>query len=190
MVGPASRANSHAPSPFFDRAGATATLRFIGERDQQSGPSTAAIERFDEILYPDVHWIISPPQPPQDPEVFLAIDNAQFAEWQARYRNLAMEAYAFRDSHWQPDTSSLANYQRWSSQRRQVFLDTIGRYPAPTGPMRSTEPSGLRRACVPRLPFVAAALRRRSRLRHSAGAQKHQAGRAAPRCLHATRLRR
>lgn len=119
--------------PFFDRAGATATLRFIGERDQQSGPSTAAIERFDEILYPDVHWIISPPQPPQDPEVFLAIANAQFAEWQARYRNLAMEAYAFRDSHWQPDTSSLANYQRWSSQRREVFLDTIGRYPAPTG---------------------------------------------------------
>src|SRR5262249_25113113 len=60
---------------FFDRAGETAALRFIGERDQESGPSTAAIERFDEILYPDVHWIISPPQPPHDPEVFLAIAN-------------------------------------------------------------------------------------------------------------------
>jgi len=133
--GPGAQSEFERAQPFFEKAGAPGALRFIGERDQQHGPSTAAIERFDEVLYPDVHWLISPPQAPHDPEIFLAIANAQFAQWQARYRNLAMEAYAFRDSHWQPDTSSLANFQRWSAQRREAFLDAIGRYPAPNGPL-------------------------------------------------------
>jgi cephalosporin-C deacetylase-like acetyl esterase len=121
--------------PFFERFSAPAALRFIGERDQQHGPSTAAIELFDEILHPDIHWLISPPQPPLDPEPFLAIANAQFSQWQARYRNLAMEAYAERDLHAQPDTSSPANYQRWRTRRHQIFLDVIGRYPEATGPL-------------------------------------------------------
>jgi len=117
----------------FDQAGAVQAIRCIGEADQVHGPATAAIERFDEVLHPDVEWIISAPQTPHDPEPFYAIANAQFSQWQARYRNIAIEAYAERDRKWQPDTSSLANYRKWSQSARERYLDLIGRFPAPAG---------------------------------------------------------
>jgi dienelactone hydrolase len=122
---------------FFARAGAPDAPRLVTERDQQHGPSTAAIESFDEALYPDVHWLISAPQPPQDPEFLLSIANAQFAQWQARYRNLAMESYASRESRFRPDTSSLSNFERWRTREYEVFLDTIGRYPPPNGALEA-----------------------------------------------------
>jgi dienelactone hydrolase len=118
---------------FFERANAPEALRLITEQDQQHGPSTAAIELFDEVLHPDVHWLISAPQPPHDAEFLLSIANAQFAQWQARYRNLAMESYAARDSQFQPDTSSLSNYERWRTRKYELFLDTVGRYPPANG---------------------------------------------------------
>ena len=117
----------------FERANAGTAIRYSAERDQEDGPSTAAIELFDEILHPNVQWIISAPQIPLDPEPFFAIANAQFAQWQARYRNLAMEAYAERDRRWKPDTSSTSNFQRWSQPLKELFLDTMGRYPATSG---------------------------------------------------------
>ena len=118
----------------FAKAGAPGAARYIGERDQQHGPSAAAIERFDEILHPDVQWLISAPLPPHDPELFHAIANAQFSQWQARFRNLAMEAYAARDAR-PPDTSSLAGFERWRARQHERFLDIVGRYPAATGPL-------------------------------------------------------
>ncbi|HWB97389.1 MAG TPA: dienelactone hydrolase family protein [Bryobacteraceae bacterium] len=120
---------------FFEKANAAAAIRYSAERDQQHGPSTAAIDLFDEVLHPDVHWPISLPQPPADPEPFFAIANAQFSQWQARYRNLAMQAYAARDQRWQPDTSSIDRYRRWSKAKYEAFLDIVGRYPAPAGPL-------------------------------------------------------
>ncbi|HUQ95758.1 MAG TPA: prolyl oligopeptidase family serine peptidase [Bryobacteraceae bacterium] len=117
----------------FERANAAAAIRYSGERDQQHGPATAAIELFDEVLHPDVQWPISAPQAPPDPEPFYAIANAQFSQWQARYRNLAMEAYGERDRRWRPDTSSAANYRNSSKPLRELFLDTVGRYAAPSG---------------------------------------------------------
>ena len=117
----------------FAKANAPAAIRYSSERDQQNGPTTAAIEMFDEILHPNVQWLISAPQAPLDPEPFFAIANAQFSQWQARYRNLAMEAYAERDRRWRPDTTSVINYQQWSKPLRELYFDTIGRYPAPSG---------------------------------------------------------
>jgi dienelactone hydrolase len=117
----------------FEQARAGTAIRYIGEVDQQHGPTTAAIELFDEILNPDVQWIISAPQAPVDPEPLYAIANAQFSQWQARYRNLAMEAYAERDRLWRPDTSSVATYASWSKGAYESFLDIVGHYPAPSG---------------------------------------------------------
>ncbi|MCC6585829.1 MAG: acetylxylan esterase [Bryobacterales bacterium] len=117
---------------YFRKADAPNAIRYIGERDQQHGPSTAAIERFDEVLHPDVQWMISPPQPPYDPELFYSVSNAQFSQWQARFRNLALEAYAYRDQTWQRTKS---NFEMWKRQAYERYLDTTGRYPAPTGPL-------------------------------------------------------
>ncbi len=111
---------------FFEKTNAAAAIRFSSERDQQHGPTTAAIELFDEVLHPDVQWPISAPQTPADPEPFFAIANAQFSQWQARYRNLAIEAYAARD---QSRRSSKANLD--------LFLDTVGRYPPPSGALEA-----------------------------------------------------
>ena len=122
---------------YFERAGASDALRLIDKSEQQRGLSKTAIEEIDAILHPAVQRLIPTPPAPQDPEIFFAIANAQFSQWQARYRNLAMEAYAYRDSRWHPDTSSLANYERWSNRKREVFLDTIGHYPAPSGPFKA-----------------------------------------------------
>lgn len=65
------------------------------------------------------------------------IANAQFTQWQARFRNLAMEAYAVRESAWQPDTSSAENYRQWAKPRLDGYFDTVGRYPDATGPIEA-----------------------------------------------------
>jgi dienelactone hydrolase len=108
---------------YFEQANSAPALRYSGERDQQHGPSTAALESFDETLHPSVEWIISAPQTPPDPEPFYAIANAQFSQWQARYRNLAMEAYAEREHAGKP------TYEQ--------YLDTVGRYPAAPGDLQA-----------------------------------------------------
>lgn len=122
--GPSAEGEFLRARPFFEKAQAAGALRYSRERDQQDGPSTAAIELFDEALYPDVHWSIPAVLPPADAETFFAISNAQFSQWQARYRNLAMEAYAARDR-----PSSSAKYD--------LFLDTVGRYPPATGALEA-----------------------------------------------------
>jgi len=106
----------------FAQANAAAAIRYSGEQDQQDGPTTAAIELFDEILHPDVQWPISAPQTPVDPEPFYAIANAQFSQWQARYRGLARRAAA---GSGQPRPA------------RETLLDTVGRYPPPAGALEA-----------------------------------------------------
>jgi dienelactone hydrolase len=65
------------------------------------------------------------------------IANAQFTQWQARYRNLAMEAYAQREAAWQPDTTSIDNYKEWVKPRLDAYFDAIGRYPEPEGQIQA-----------------------------------------------------
>ena len=68
-----------------------------------------------------------------DPDRVGAIANAQFSGWQARYRNLAIEAYAERDEKWHPDTSTEARYHESMRPALERYLDMIGRYPPATG---------------------------------------------------------
>ncbi len=72
-----------------------------------------------------------------NPDEIAQIANAQFTQWQARYRNLAMEAYAARESAWQPDTSSVESYRQWVKPRLDAYFDTVGRYPDPSGPVQA-----------------------------------------------------
>ncbi|HZT33225.1 MAG TPA: prolyl oligopeptidase family serine peptidase [Bryobacteraceae bacterium] len=72
-----------------------------------------------------------------DADDVAAIANAQFSAWQARYRNLAMEAYAGRDARWPLDTTSIEAYRRSVQPKLEAYLDMIGRYPAPSGPLEA-----------------------------------------------------
>ncbi|HUQ93016.1 MAG TPA: dienelactone hydrolase family protein [Bryobacteraceae bacterium] len=67
------------------------------------------------------------------PDEIGQIANAQFTQWQARYRNLAMEAYAKREAEWKPDTRSAESYREWVKPRLDAYFDTVGRYPDPSG---------------------------------------------------------
>lgn len=68
-----------------------------------------------------------------DAEECARIANAQFSQWQARYRNLAIEAYAVRETAWQPDTSSIEQYRVWAKPKLEQYFDVIGRYPDAAG---------------------------------------------------------
>jgi dienelactone hydrolase len=68
-----------------------------------------------------------------DSDLASRISNAQFAQWQARFRNLAMESYAIRETAWRADTSSPEAFARWRKAKQELYLDTTGRFPAPGG---------------------------------------------------------
>lgn len=72
-----------------------------------------------------------------DPDRIAQIANAQFSQWQARYRNLALEAYATREAAWKADTSSIEAYQRWSQPKPEQYFDLIGRYPEPSAALEA-----------------------------------------------------
>ncbi len=72
---------------------------------------------------------------PIDPIQVAAIANARFSAWQARYRNLALEAYAGRDARWQLDTSSIERYRETVKPKLEAYLDMLGRYPPADGPL-------------------------------------------------------
>jgi len=65
------------------------------------------------------------------------IRNAQFAEWQAWYRNRALESYREREARWRPDTTSIENYRRSIQPQLEAYFDAIGRYPRPSGPFEA-----------------------------------------------------
>jgi dienelactone hydrolase len=72
-----------------------------------------------------------------DPDRIAQIANAQFSQWQARYRNMALESYAIREAAWKADTKSIAAYQRWSQPKREDYFDLIGRFPDADGPIEA-----------------------------------------------------
>jgi dienelactone hydrolase len=68
-------------------------------------------------------------------EELAKIANTQFAHWQARFRNLAMEAFAIRESAWRTTARTLPEFESWAKPKRELYLDTIGRYPPAEGPL-------------------------------------------------------
>ncbi len=79
----------------------------------------------------------SKPDRLMDPDRISEIRNAQFSQWQARYRNAALESYAVREAAWKPDTSSIAAYEHWSQPKREDYFDLIGRFPDAAGPIEA-----------------------------------------------------
>jgi dienelactone hydrolase len=102
-----------------------------------AGFSEAVWKRLDHVLNPVATPAMAASTLRLDADRIAQIANAQFSQWQALYRNLAMEAYAARDAAWSTAPSSLAEYQRWVEPKRQAYLDVIGRYPDPRGPLQA-----------------------------------------------------
>lgn len=75
--------------------------------------------------------------PAMDLEKVSEIYNAQFSQWQAFFRNMALEAADSLQTRWKPDYSSSAAYQRSLTDKREAYFDLIGRYPAATGPLET-----------------------------------------------------
>jgi dienelactone hydrolase len=69
-----------------------------------------------------------------DPMRVEQIAGNQFAEWQAYFRNMAMECYRSRDNAWKVDTSSIESYRRSVQPSISSYLTALGRYPDPSGP--------------------------------------------------------
>ena len=75
--------------------------------------------------------------PAMDLEKVSEIANAQFSQWQAFFRNMALEAADTLQTRWKPDYSSLAAYERSIAPKREAYLDLIGHYPAAEGPLEA-----------------------------------------------------
>ncbi len=69
-----------------------------------------------------------------DLEQVARVANAQFAQWQAFFRNVALESNYTRAARWKPDYSSAAAYERSMQPKLEAYYDQIGRYPAARGP--------------------------------------------------------
>lgn len=72
-----------------------------------------------------------------DLEQVARVANAQFAQWQAFYRNMALESNYTRAARWTPDYSSTAAYERSMKPKLEAYYDQIGRYPPAEGPLDS-----------------------------------------------------
>lgn len=87
-------------------------------------------------ISPEPDLIDADPPVPNIEGISLArVANHQFAQWQAYYRNLAIEATRVRESRWKPDYSSPAAYEKSVAPKREAYFDMIGRYPAPVEPL-------------------------------------------------------
>jgi dienelactone hydrolase len=75
--------------------------------------------------------------PTMDLEKVSEIANAQFSQWQAFFRNMALEAADSLETRWQPDYSSPAAYERSLAAKREAYFDLIGHYPPPVGPLNA-----------------------------------------------------
>ncbi len=94
----------------------------------------AALDHLADVLRP------VPPQsgaaaaaPSMDLEKVSEIANAQFSQWQALFRNMALEAADRVQTRWQPDYSSPAAYEKSIAAKRRAYFDLIGRYPQASG---------------------------------------------------------
>jgi dienelactone hydrolase len=75
------------------------------------------------------------PAPSLDLEKVSQIANAQFSEWQAYFRNMALEAADSLQTRWSADYSSPAAYERSIAAKREAYFDLIGHYAPPDGPL-------------------------------------------------------
>lgn len=136
-MGNAEVAGLIAPRPLFIAAGSKEEFARIGGSHAVLLPSMAeAIDRLRSSLKPEA--ISEPAQAPQlDPSRVASIANAQLSQWQVRLRNMAIEAVASREKAWAPAfaLSSLQAFDSWSRTKREGYMDTIGRYPASSGPL-------------------------------------------------------
>lgn len=73
--------------------------------------------------------------PAMDLEQVAEIANAQFTQWQAHFRNRALEAADALDKRWTPDFRSPAAYEQSLAAKREAYWDMVGRYPAAAGPL-------------------------------------------------------
>jgi dienelactone hydrolase len=73
--------------------------------------------------------------PSLDLEKVSEIANAQFSEWQAFFRNMALEAADSLQTRWNADYSSPSAYERSMAAKREAYFDLIGRYPPAEGPL-------------------------------------------------------
>ncbi|MBM3795933.1 MAG: hypothetical protein FJW31_18175, partial [Acidobacteria bacterium] len=84
---------------------------------------------------PAVGGAANPSVYPVDPIELSRMANHQFAQWQAYFRNRAIEDDRVRASVWKRDYSSPAAYERSIEPQREAYFDMIGRYPAPVEPL-------------------------------------------------------
>ncbi|HUQ90160.1 MAG TPA: prolyl oligopeptidase family serine peptidase [Bryobacteraceae bacterium] len=75
------------------------------------------------------------PAPSMDLEKVSEIANAQFSQWQAFFRNAALEAADSLQTRWRPDFSSPAAYTKSLASKQAAYRDMIGHYPPATGPL-------------------------------------------------------
>jgi dienelactone hydrolase len=75
--------------------------------------------------------------PSLDLEKVSEIANAQFSEWQAFFRNMALEAADSLQTRWSADYSSPAAYERSMAAKREAYFDLIGYYPSAEGPLHA-----------------------------------------------------
>ena len=75
--------------------------------------------------------------PSMDLEKVSGIANAHFSEWQALFRNMALEAADSLQTRWSADYSSPAAYEHSIAAKREAYFDLIGHYPAADGPFEA-----------------------------------------------------
>jgi len=118
--------------------GQPAALDFWSDPYPAPGFSGAALTRLRAILSPPPASAPETAPPPRlDPDREARIANAQFSQWQARFRNLALETYARREEEWRTEATTPDAYQRWVRPKVEAFHDLIGRYPKPYGPFEA-----------------------------------------------------
>lgn len=104
-----------------------------------SALDTTALAKLGDILKP------SPPEPnaahaaapSMDLEKVSEIANAQFSQWQALFRNAALEAADALQTRWKLDYSSTDAYERSLTEKREAYWELVGRYPAPSGDLQA-----------------------------------------------------
>ncbi len=111
-----------------------AAFDFVPDPFKGPGFSPRGMARLASTLQPSPVRESPATQVTIDPERLAELANAQFSQWQARLRNLALESYAARERSWKADTRSLDAYQNWVRPKLDAFQDALGRYPDPSGP--------------------------------------------------------
>jgi dienelactone hydrolase len=113
---------------YFRRAGNGRALHVEPSNDD-------ALARLATVLRPGANPAVAEYDGTISAEQLAKIANTKFAHWQARLRNLAMEAFALRESAWRTTARNVPEFETWAKPKRELYLDTMGRYPPTEGPL-------------------------------------------------------